>query len=366
MREQGVETETATTDDDGAGGRNGRPQGMPLSEEGATRRYFRKTTNPYKTSIALARWIFGHARDYDLIHIHALFSFTSTMAAWAARRAGVPYAVRPLGTLSRYGVSQRRPCLKRLSLALIERNILRNAAAVHFTSATEQHEAESLGIPMRGVVIPLAVESPTSVADDALDERFPELKGKRFILYLSRLDPKKNLEGLLAAFASCASALPDISCLIAGDGTANYVEQLHELAARLGIAGRVLWAGHLDGDAKAAVFARADLFVLPSLSENFGIAAAEALAAGLPCVLGQGVAIAGELVEAGAALAVDPDPPSIAAGLTRLLQDDTLRAGMAIAAAKFARENYSMTAMGQALRGLYSAVLMQKNAGVGH
>ena len=364
LREQGVEVETAATDDDGAGGRNGRPLGVVLAEEDAKRRYFRKTTNPYKTSVSFARWIFRHARDYELIHIHALFSFTSTITAWAARRAGVPCVVRPLGTLSQYGVSKRRPWLKRLSLALIERKILRDAAAVHFTSAIEQQEAEALGLSMRSVIIPLAVETPTIANGDALLRRFPELAGKRYALFLSRLDPKKNVEGLLAAFAACAAQWPDLRCLIAGVGAPDYVAQLHNLAEQLGIIDRVLWAGHIDGDVKAAAFARADVFVLPSFSENFGIAAAEALAAGLPCVLGQGVAIAGELADAGAALMVDTDPVSIAAALNRLLRDAALRAGMASAARRFARENYSVAAMGLALNRLYSAVLLQKNAGI--
>jgi glycosyltransferase involved in cell wall biosynthesis len=362
LREQGVETETATTDDDGAGGRNGKLQGTLLLEEGAERRYFPKTSNPYKTSIAFARWIFRHARDYELIHIHALFSFTSTVAAWAARRAGVPYVIRPLGTLSQYGVSRRRPWLKRMSMALIERRLLRDAAAVHFTSATEQQEAEALGLSMRSVVIPLAVEPAVMSNGDALLTRFPELKDKRCVLFLSRLDPKKNVEGLLAAVAVCATELPNLRCLIAGAGAPEYVAQLRDLAAQLGVAERVSWAGHLDSDLKAAAFVRAEVFVLPSFSENFGIAAAEALAAGLPCVLGRGVAIAGELADAGAALVVDADPASIAAALNHLLQDDALRTRMARAARKFALENYSVAAMGLALRGLYSAVLLQKNA----
>jgi len=136
---------------------------------------------------------------------------------------------------------------------------------------------------------------------------------------------------------------------------------LRNLAAELGLADRVLWVGHIDSELKAAAFASAEVFVLPSYSENFGIAAAEALAAGVPCVLGRGVAIAGELADAGVALMVDADPTSIAAGLHQLLGDDALRARMASAARQFAQESYSVAAMGQALNQLYSAVLLQKN-----
>ena len=198
---QGVAVETATTDDDGPGRRNGRPAGRPLAENGAVRRYFPKRLEFYKISPGFARWVWRHAGDYDIVHIHALFSFTSVAAAWAARRAGVPYVVRPLGTLGRYGMGRRRPWLKRLSLAWLEGPILRHAAAVHFTSEAERQEAEALGVPMRGALVPLGIEPGPAADVAAMQARFPALREGRCVLFLSRLDPKKNLEGLLRAFS---------------------------------------------------------------------------------------------------------------------------------------------------------------------
>jgi glycosyltransferase involved in cell wall biosynthesis len=301
--------------------------------------------------------MFRNIRDYDVVHIHALFSFTSVMAAWAARRAGVPYVVRPLGTLNRYGVTQRRPLLKRLSLKLIEGPILRHAAAVHFTAEAERQEAETLGVPMRGVVIPLGLHSPLQQDVSVLLARFPQLAGQRIVLFLSRLDPIKNVEGLLRAFSLIAGSQPDARLVIAGDGETGCVAGLKQLADELDLADRVVWAGFVDGDLKASAFAAAQVFVLPSFSENFGIAAAEALMAGLPCVLGKGVAIAGEIAEAGACVAVEPDPDSIAQGLMKLLCDDALRASMAGRAAALARERYSVDVMGARLVRLYEGIV---------
>jgi glycosyltransferase involved in cell wall biosynthesis len=353
LLERGIDVETATTYEGGSEYGGDAARTSPVLEEGVKRWYFRRTANPYKVSIPFSRWIFRHARDYDLIHIHALFSFTSTVAAIAARRARVPYVVRPLGTLSRYGVTQRRPWLKRLSLAVVERGMLRNAAAVHFTSLSEQREAESLGLPMRAVVLPLAVSPSTPAANDILSARFPALRGRQYALYLSRLDPKKNVEGLLAAIGQCAAALPEMRWLIAGEGTAAYGAQLRALATRLGVADRLVWAGHIDGELKVAALAAATLFVLPSFSENFGIAAAEALVEGVPCVLSSGIAIADELADAGAALAVGTDPESIASAMIRLVKDDRLRAGMSVNARNYAQQNFSVATMGRALVKLY-------------
>ena len=192
---EGITVETATTDDDGPGRRNGKRCGVPLSENGAVRRYFRKQFDFYKPSLPFARWIAHEVRNYDLVHIHALFSFTSTVAARAARRAGVPYVIRPLGTLADYGLKARRPWLKSLSLRHIEGPALRNAAAVHFTSEAEAAEARALGIPMREVIIPLGVDPPAGLPPRREAGPVPRA------LFLSRLDPKKNVEGLLEAIS---------------------------------------------------------------------------------------------------------------------------------------------------------------------
>lgn len=358
---QGVDVETATTCFKPDNGGTGNADVVPAADDQIKRRYFSRNTNPYKVSIPFARWIFLHARDYDLIHIHALFSFTTTVTAIAARRAGVAYVLRPLGTLSQYGVTKRRPWLKRLSLALIERRFLHSAAAVHFTSSFEQREAESLGLSMRSVVIPLAVPPAAAVADNVLSMRFPELQGRQYVLYLSRLDPKKNVEGLLAAISQCSAALPEVRWLIAGQGAPDYAAQLRALATELGVADRVIWAGHIDGESKTAALAGAGLFVLPSFSENFGIAAAEALVAGVPCVLGRGVAIADELARAGAALSIDTDPASIAEAMIRVAKDDKLRANMSLNAKSYAQQHFSISAMGRDLVKLYGETLARNS-----
>ncbi len=355
---RGIVVETVTTDDDGRHRRNGRPCGVPLKENGVVRRYFPKRLEFYKVSPSLAWWLFRHVRNYDLVHIHALFSFSSILAAWAARRAGVPYVLRPLGTLTRYGVTQRRPWLKRFSLAWLEGPALRRAAAVHFTSEDEMREVAETDIPMSGVVIPLGIEAFMPANGNLIRATFPALEGSRYLLYLSRLDPKKNLEGLLRAYRQCSGNWSDVKLLIAGDGNVGYVASLMALSAELGLSDNLVWAGHIDGDLKASALAGAELFVLPSFSENFGIAAAEALMAGLPCVLGRGVAIATDVVEAGAGVSVLPDPESLAIGLMHVMGAPEKRSTMAANAVVLASSKYSDAAMGENLDQLYSQILI--------
>ena len=349
----GVSVETASTDDDGPGSHNGKPCDKALNENGVVRRYFAKRHDFYKAAPSFAGWIEDHVRDYDIVHVHALFSFMPLAAARAARRSKVPYVMRPLGTLNTYGLSNRRPLLKSLSMRWIEGPALRHAAAVHFTSEDEAVQARTTGISMRSRVIPLGVEVATQASSI---ERLPHPSAAR-ILFLSRLDPKKNAEGLLDAFALLRQSFPQATLVMAGDGEPGYVTSLKERAALLRLSSSVEWTGHVQRESKEAAFARADVFALPSFSENFGIAAAEALAQGLPCLLGEGVAIAREVEAAGAGIAVRPEPAAIAEGLQRIISDKANYTSMARKARKLAQDQFSIETMGVRLKELYTGIL---------
>jgi glycosyltransferase involved in cell wall biosynthesis len=355
--------EVATTDDDGPGKRL-----MPVSTNASGVNtpiwYFRKVLEFYKVAPGFMVWFWRHAREYDVVHIHALFSFLSVVAAGIAVFRRVPYIVRPLGTLSAYGVARRRPFLKRVSIALIEGPLLRRAAFVHFTSEVERKEAEGLGIPFRGVVIPLAVESCLSALPERGESTLTGASSAPTVLYLSRLDPKKNVESLLRALCLVLKESPATELVIAGSGDDRYVAALKQLASDLGISAAVKWAGYVSGDAKAALLRDADLFALPSYSENFGIAVAEALAAGLPCVVSSGVAISSEIAEYGAGAVVSTSPESIAVAIINLIGDLSARRLAAEAALRLARERFSMAAMGSRLAALYNEISHCRIAGV--
>lgn len=353
---QGVEVVTATTTGNRAGEVN-RGSGEDGVREGlVTRHYFARACEFYKPAPGFASWMERRVREFDLVHVHALFSFTSVIAARAARRNRVPYVLRPLGTLARYGLSQRQPLLKSLSLRFIEGPILRDAAAVHFTSEAERDEALALGIPMRPVVIPLGVHLDAGVGTSGAPPWPEATPGQVRLLYLSRLDPKKNVEGLLRALALLRREDRRPALFMAGSGAAAYVDRLVALASELGVQDQVHWLGFVAGERKARLLASTDVFVLPSHSENFGIAVAEALAAGLPSVVGRGVAIAPQIVAAGAGVAVDSDAESIAAGLRHYLGSSEARSTAGASAAELVRREFSLERMGRRLVDLYESI----------
>ena len=352
-----VDVTIATTDDNGNDARFDVALDTPIREEGATIFYFRRDILPYKISFGLARWLNQKIAEFDIVHIHALFSFSSTVAARAARRHRRPYIVRPLGVLNRWGLQNRRSLAKRVSLALIERPILRHAAAIHYTSEAEELEAMAISNEFaneRSAVIPLPVESTGGEAADFLG-RYPKLAGRRLVLFLSRIDRKKGLELLLDSFPSVQREVANVTLVIAGNGTSQYVKELQQRAAELRVADAVLWPGHLSGLYKSGAFAAADVFVLPSHSENFGIAAGEALAAGVPTIVSENVAIAKDINHYDAGIVVPRDQLQLSRAIIRVLRSPEESERISKNGTRLVKEKYSPKAIGAALRELYSA-----------
>lgn len=330
------------------------PLETPFVEDGARYIYFARDTYPYTISRRFGHWLNQHVADYDVVHIHALFSFSSVAAAWAARRAGVPYIVRPLGTLAPYGMSQHA-VLKKLSWILFEGRILSNAAAVHFTSTAERDEAVRFGIRWRSEMVPIGIDVKgygTARDKTWLRNNAPSLADGTAFLFLSRIHPKKRLDLVLRAFQTLRTKSVDAVLLIAGTGEPSYVETLRSLARELGIAGAVHWAGHVGGDEKSAVLRAADIFVLPSINENFGISVVEALASGLPVILSSGVAIHREVERANAGLVSGASADALSEAMQDLLEPSA-RSALALNARPLAESAFSLEAMSAGLTEMY-------------
>ncbi len=329
--ERGLEVHVATTDDNGLD-RIAPLESVPMKQDSVTFWIFRRQTRFYTFSFPLTRWLWKRTAEYDLVHIHALFSYPSVAAAICAKFAGVPYIVRPLGTLSHWGMRNRRPWLKRLSFRFIESFILKGSAGVHYTSEQEALEARDWGVRGNSLVIPNPVDLPENVRGRRT------LAARMVVLFLSRLDPKKGLDLLLPAFARVRACNPQAVLMIAGDGDSEFVDGLKQQALRLGLGQYVSWTGFLRGEEKRDAFADAGIFVLPSYSENFGVAVVEAMGAGLPVIVSDQVGIHREVAKADAGLVVECSVESLESALTRALGDEQLRARMGANASALARQ----------------------------
>jgi glycosyltransferase involved in cell wall biosynthesis len=325
----GWDVDIATTDDNGPGRLNV-PLGVPVIDHGVTYWYFRRQTSFYNCSLPLGRWLWNNLANYNLVHIHALFSYSSTVAAWIAGKKHIPYIVRPFGVLNQWGMQNRRPLLKRLSFRLCERNILEGAAAVQYTSEQERQEAEQLDFHAPSAIIPNPVDLPDQAGAQRgrLRAKYPQLADKVIFLFLSRVDEKKGLDLLLPAFARVRAQFPQTALVIAGSGSAPLVSGLQELARRHKIEADVVWAGFVQGADKNNALADADVFVLPSYSENFGVAAVEAMSFQLPLIVSDQVGIHDRISSCRAGLVTACDVGALSEAMMKLAADQALRQEM--------------------------------------
>jgi len=365
LASHGLTVDVVTTDDNGPQ-RLAVPLGRPVLHNGVTYRYFPRQIKFYTVSWALLKWLVLNLRKYDAVHIHGLFSFASTAGALCAAYYDVPYVVRPLGVLNAWGIRNRRPFLKKLSLNLLERRILSRAAAVQFTSEQERLEAEMAGAVTQGVVIPIPVASlkvDRNSRNELISSKYPELAEKKILLFLSRLDPIKGLDLLLHGFAQIRLAHQNVALLVAGTGEESFVTRLRKQAEQLGIQEHVIWTGFIEGHDKHDAFAVADIFILPSYSENFGMAVVEAMASGLPVVVSDRVGIHREIERAEAGAVVRCDSDSISRTVIDLLGDHEGRTQKARNALLLA-DRFSSPAVCRALVGLYNNLDARRSTAV--
>jgi glycosyltransferase involved in cell wall biosynthesis len=256
-------------------------------------------------------------------------------------------AIRPFGTTSRYTFTHRRGALKRAYSAILDRANLRRAGAIHFTTVDERDESAWQGIPWgdRAFIIP-----PPWLA--SLDSKVKEVRSdRRTILFLSRLHPKKHVELLLDAWPLIQRRAPDAQLLVAGDGDQVYVRELRARAEQLGSSVRFL--GYVEGEAKRKLLADADLFVLPSLHENFGIAVLEAVASGLPVVVTPEVQLSHFIEEHSLGLVTQRSPEALAGAIVSALGDNELNDRCRDQGAALVAQHFSLQTVGERLLEMY-------------
>ena len=256
----------------------------------------------------------------DVVHLHGMWDLSNYAVARVARRTKTPWLVSPHGMLDIWPMSQKR-FKKRVFWRLAGKGYLEQAAAVHFTAEAERQQSQRWLGRGRGVVAPLAVNLSQfeDLPGPELAERSLELPNLARILFLSRVHPKKGVEVLLESAAELAATGTAFSLFIAGPGEAAYVSALQSQAKKLGISEQTRFVGTVKGSMKLSLYQAADVFVLPTQQENFGLVQIEAMACGTPVVTTRGVDIWQELASAGA-MVVDREASAIAAAIRKVLE----------------------------------------------
>lgn len=221
--------------------------------------------------------------SYEIFHGHSLWQYPVHAMAKTARKKNLPYIIAPRGTLEPWSLKVGK-CKKKLALALYQRNDLAKAACIHATAQKEAENIRKLGFKNPIAIIPNGInisEFPVK----------PEMtkKEKQTILFLSRIHPKKGIENLIEAWNQTKRSLrQNWQIEIAGNGEQKYIASLQKLIETKGLQEEIKIIGPQYGGAKLKAYHRADLFVLPTYSENFGNVVIEALAYGVPVITTKG------------------------------------------------------------------------------
>lgn len=351
----GVESLLVTTNADGPA-RLPVDLGVETSYGGARTIFFpRFLGESLKFSPEMARWLERNASRYDLFHVHSVFSHSSLCAGAAARKAGLPYVVRPLGQLDRWSLAQHR-LRKKVFLAAGGRRLLEEAAGIHWTADPERENAPDFARLRPSFVGPLGV-------DEGLFSGIKQASVRSsVVLFLSRLHPKKNVEALLEAFLAAGEAAHRWKLVIAGDGEPEYVDSLRRLVARSDGRDRVELTGWLTGPEKARALLEASLLALPSRQENFGIVVAEAMAAGTPVLVSENVALSGEVSRGAAGWVVSLEGDALRAALVEAMTSPEERRRRGAAARTLAESRYRWSAVAGKLRTEYERILTGRRA----
>ncbi len=363
LRELGVDSEIGTTNDNGPSLLDV-PLYQRVEYEQVPVWFFPRFSPRMKEFIfspELTRWLWQHSRDYDLLHNHYLFSYASTCAGAIGRWHGIPYAVSTIGQLTPWALAQSR-FKKQIYMSLIERHNLNCAAGIHCTSVREAEDVRSFGIKTPTFTLPLGVNQPANLPE--AKQRLHHLYGippeTSIVLFLSRIHYKKRPDLLLEALGNLAIKKYDFHLIVAGSGELDYVTYLKRLVQSLGLADCTSFAGFVTGKDKDLLLQGSDIFVLPSFSENFGVAVAEAMAAGLPAIVTPGVQIAPDIAEAKAGLIVEGEVDALTEAIAQMIASPNLRRQLGENGQRLVRLRYSWNAIAHNIIAAYQALIERK------
>jgi glycosyltransferase involved in cell wall biosynthesis len=362
-RRAGVALDIVTTDLNGA-------ERLPvavnewISENGRRIRYFPHPPDAkYVFNWKMLQWLRENVSSYDIVHVNTLFSPLASAASAVAVLRRTPYVATPHGMLETWAFAYKS-WKKKPYFALLEKPLLQRAHGVHTNTGIESERVRALGVTAPTYVVPNGVDpdeyDPLPTAEIFL-ARFPHLRDKRLILFLSRIDPKKGLDLLIPAFARIVKIFPDAHLVIAGPDNVNYKVEVEQSLRAHACADAATFPGMLGGELKRAALAAAAIYILPSYSEGMSMSVLEAMAAGLPCIFTTGCCFP-EAGEADAARIVAPRMEEIASALETFLGDPNAAIRTGETAKRFIRNHYTWDHAAEKLHRAYLDILDRRRS----
>jgi len=323
--------------------------GRPVAKGGVHVTHFScsKIADRFFYSSGLRTACNDRADEFDYVYIYGIWNYPAIAAGAACRRLEVPYIVSPRTGLMRWPLQQGW-LRKRVYLWLFGWRYLKGAWAMHYTTEVEQRESEQAGVNRPSFVVPNPIdvsefESPPNPG------RFRKKLGlssdSPVLLFLGRLEPRKGIDLSLRAFARVREKITDAQFIISGPGDEQYLQKLKSLAEDLSVSDAVFFTGYVDATTRLEALVDADAFVLTSHTENFAMAAVEAMATGTPVVLSEEVGVAKNAEEAGVGFTVPLQEDKIAKTLSKILGSSSLQEEMGRKGPGYVRQTYGRKAV---------------------
>jgi glycosyltransferase involved in cell wall biosynthesis len=281
----------------------------------------------------------------DIFHAHGLWLMPNVYPGWIARRAQKPLIVSPRGMLGAAAV-RFSSLRKQIFWRGLQASAVRGATCLHATSRQEHDDIRAFGLLNPIAIVPNGVDVP------AYDPKMKAGTSQKTVLYLGRLHPKKGIDQLIAAWARLEHGHPGWQLEIVGPLIGSYPDELRRMIAQAGIK-RARLAGPLYGADKTRAYQRSDLFVLPTLNENFGNTIAESLAMGTPVITTKGAPWEG-IVAHNCGWWVDHGVSPLAAALDQAMGLDSARlAEMGRAGRRWMEKDFSWETVASSMLSVY-------------
>ncbi len=329
---------------------------VPEGYEDARLSFWPTGRRAWLQSRSLRRGFDALVHAVDGVHIHGLWEASTAVASRTASAEKKPYVLSAHGMLEPWALAQKR--WKKLAYAaLFERGITKKAACLHALTKAEARQYRDFGAKGPIAVIPNAVAVPAQLSPQLFFDTYPHLEGKRVVLFLGRLHPKKGLSLLLDAWAAEAQKFPEAHLVLAGPNDADTAQRLQGKIASANIANAVTFTGMLRQEMKWSALAAAEAFVLPSFSEGLSMSVLEALGAGLPVIVTRNCNMP-EVQEQGAGWEIAAEPFALQAALRAMLsQTPEQNRAMGRRGADLVAQRYSSDRVAMAMGEVYRYVL---------
>jgi glycosyltransferase involved in cell wall biosynthesis len=362
LRALGVDAQIATTNDN-MPGKLDVPLNQKVDYQGVPTYFFSRAPIRLKEFLFsgdLSWWLWQNIKNYDFVTAHCLWSYGPDVLAIMARLQGRPYAMRTMGQLAPWSLSQGN-LKKSIYSMLIEKPNLKAATFIHCTAEAEAQDVLNFGIETPRIVIPLGVSPPPPLpnAKQQLRTRFSIPEDVPIVLFMSRIHPKKRLDLLIEVLGKLRLQKQPFHLVVAGSGVHEYAESLRQLVNEFQIEAQTTFTGFVIGEDKNLILQGSDIFVLPTYSENFGIVLAEAMVVGLPIITTPGVNISPEIAKAKAGIIVQNDT-DLQVAISQLLQSPQLRSQMGENGKLLALERYSWPSIAKQFVEIYNEIINEK------